>query len=648
MFAPILMALSSAVASPTALAAQTAAKPELAQLGGFVSELTDLDQPSAAAFAPSGEMLVVESFRHRVLVFDRERHRLREIGGWGGAPGKLCDPHGIALAPSEAKIPPEIYVADTANHRVAVFAFDGTFVRTLGKRGHGPGELDSPRGLAVNAQHVFVADTRNHRIVVFERGGAFVRSFGSYGGGDGELRFPADVALDAAGHVYIADQDNHRVVKTDAQGRVLGKWGSFGPHPGQLASPTGVEVAGERVFVADRDNHRIAVFDTQGTRLSDWGIHALRPHEGAGKLHYPDQIALDADATHALVVEGFENRCQLFGAARESDLAATLGQERNTAAHFGASVDAAGELIVATEPGAPGMLVLDTTLEEPVEITRWGGLGTRLSQFVRPEAIELDREARFAFVGDCGARRLSVYRVDRPAGQELRYEPALARLSVSIDFARLFELEESPKDRAPIEPLALEAGANGALFVLDAANDEIVELAADLGVRRRFARWGWGEGELVEPVDLALDAAGKRLFVVDAGAGRVRVFDVEGAQAKCVASFGGLGESPDSFVRPAGIACAADGSVYVSDEGAMRVLRFDAQGKFVSAFGKAGLARGELFKPRGLALDPKQRLIVIDYGNHRGLVFGPGGEFASSFGSRLFTNPLRAAPVKPR
>lgn len=648
MFAPILIALSSTGAPQSAPAAPAAPKQELAQLGGFVSELTDIDQPSAAVFAPGGEMLVVESFRHRVLVYDAERHRVREIGGFGGAPGKLCDPHGIALAPADGKSAPEVYVADTANHRTSVFALDGRFLRAIGKRGHGSGELDAPRGLAVNAQHVFVADTRNHRIEVFERGGAFVRSFGTYGGGDGELRFPADVALDAAGNVYIADQDNHRIVKTDAQGRVLGKWGSFGPHPGQLASPTAVEVAGERVFVADRDNHRIAVFDTQGTRLSDWGIHALRPHEGAGKLHYPDQIALDADGTRALVVEGFENRCQLFGAARAADVAATLGQERNTAAHFGAAVDAIGDLIVATEPGAPGILVLDTTLEEPVDISRWGGLGARLAQFTRPESIELDRDARFAFVGDCGARRLSVYRVDRPAGQELRYEPALARLSVSIDFARLHELEGSPKDRAPIEPLALEAGAQGALFVLDAANDEIVELGPELSVRRRFARWGWGEGELVEPVDLALDPAGKRLFVVDAGAGRVRVFDVADAQAKCVASFGGLGESPDSFVRPAGIACAADGSVFVSDEGAQRVLRFDAQGKYVSGFGKAGLARGEFFKPRGLALDPKQRLIVIDYGNHRGLVLGPGGEFVSSFGSRLFTNPLRAPPVQPR
>src|SRR4030095_5643279 len=108
------------------------------------------------------------------------------------------------------------------------------------------------------------------------------------------------------------------------------------------------EVAGERVFVADRDNHRIAVFDTHGARLSDWGIHALRPHEGAGKLHYPDQIAIDADATRALVVEGFENRCQLFGPAREADLVATQAQERNTASHFGAALDAAGDLIVAT------------------------------------------------------------------------------------------------------------------------------------------------------------------------------------------------------------------------------------------------------------------------------------------------------------
>lgn len=628
------------------------------ELGGFVAEVRELEQPAAAVFAADGRAFVVEAFAHRVAILDRDGKRAGELGGFGTAPGQLCDPRGIALAPATGDAPPQLFVADTANHRICVFGLDGAFVRTLGRRGHGAGELHTPRGLAVDAQHVYVADTRNHRIAVFARDGAFVRNLGSFGGASGKadgdallLRFPADVALDVDGRLYIADQDNHRIVVSDANGKVLARWGSFGPHPGQLASPSGVEVRGERVYVADRDNHRIAVFDRAGTRLDDWGVHALRPHEGGGKLHYPDQIALDEKGERALVVEGFEDRCQLFGPASASDVDAMRNQERNTAAHFGGALDAARDLIVATEPGAPGIVVLDTSTPTPIEITRYGGLGPRLAEFVRPEAIELDASATFAFVGDCGARRLSVFRVDRPANQELRYDPALARLSVSIDFTKLHALgADGSRDasRAPIEPLALECGPNGALFVLDAANDEVVELASDLSVRRRIGRYGSGPGEWLEPVDLALDRAGKRLYVADAGAARVAVLELGDGDPRALASLGMRGESPDAFVRPAGVACAADGSLLVADEGAHRVLRFGLDGKFAAAFGKRGIAAGELFKPRGLALDRDEHLVIVDHGNHRGLVVTLAGELVGSFGSRLFTQALRPAPPAAR
>ncbi len=43
-----------------------------------------------------------------------------------------------------------LYVTDQDNHRVAVFAPDGTPLAQWGSQGSGPGEFDVPTGIAVN------------------------------------------------------------------------------------------------------------------------------------------------------------------------------------------------------------------------------------------------------------------------------------------------------------------------------------------------------------------------------------------------------------------------------------------------------------------------------------------------------------------
>ena len=57
---------------------------------------------------------------------------------------------------------------DLGNHRVQVFHPNGTFAFELGSRGHGPGQLFYPNGLAFGPNGLLaVADAGNHRIQVF-------------------------------------------------------------------------------------------------------------------------------------------------------------------------------------------------------------------------------------------------------------------------------------------------------------------------------------------------------------------------------------------------------------------------------------------------------------------------------------------------
>ena len=61
-----------------------------------------------------------------------------------------------------------IYVADSSNNRIEVFAPDGSFGTKWGTFGTGPGQFNTPTGVGVDQQgNVFVFDTSNCRIQKF-------------------------------------------------------------------------------------------------------------------------------------------------------------------------------------------------------------------------------------------------------------------------------------------------------------------------------------------------------------------------------------------------------------------------------------------------------------------------------------------------
>ena len=91
-------------------------------------------------------------------------------------PGHFHDPHGIALDSGG-----NVYVADTANHRVQKLDAEGNVLTTWGGLGTEPGQLDRPVAIAVNdsANMVYVSDSGNQRVQVFTLDGDFLGQWNS-------------------------------------------------------------------------------------------------------------------------------------------------------------------------------------------------------------------------------------------------------------------------------------------------------------------------------------------------------------------------------------------------------------------------------------------------------------------------------------
>jgi hypothetical protein len=98
----------------------------------------------------------------------REELRIGKVDGTGpDVFGRV-----VALEVDDRK---RIYVLDSQNHQVAVFDSLGRVVRAFGKRGQGPGEFESPMGLAwLRPTELVVVHLGGY--AVFDTAGVFLRS----------------------------------------------------------------------------------------------------------------------------------------------------------------------------------------------------------------------------------------------------------------------------------------------------------------------------------------------------------------------------------------------------------------------------------------------------------------------------------------
>jgi tripartite motif-containing protein 71 len=207
----------------------------LAIWGAPSPEPTQLLKPVAVAFAPDQTAWALDQGRSRVVHYGRDGTQLGTMGD-----GVLSAPS--ALAGDAAG---NLYVADTGNGRVAVFAPDGSS-RSLGAFTTASGIAVTPDG-----SRIYVADRGTNRITVLGPDGATLDAFAA-----GSL--PTGLALDAEGDLWVAERGSDRVQRLSPSGHALASYGTRGTEAGEFVHPSAVAVdCAGTVTVADTDNNRL-------------------------------------------------------------------------------------------------------------------------------------------------------------------------------------------------------------------------------------------------------------------------------------------------------------------------------------------------------------------------------------------------------
>lgn len=345
----LLLILGIVLASTMVASAATPVLRLLAKFGTSGAGMLEFNSPRFVAVLPDSTLAVSDFQNDRVMLVKNAAY-VGDIGGTGTGPGQFLGPSGVA-ADSQGNL----YVAETANHRISRFDSNGSFVVTwgfgvqdgsnhfqscsvgcqAGIPGAGVGQLNGPRGIRVDAaDNIYVADTNNDRVNVYVHVGSILGSFGATGTGNGQFDSPNDIAIDSAGNRYVVDRGNHRVQRFDSSNAYVSQFGAFGSGKGELNDPAGIAIDSRGIVsVAEAANHRVSRFEASGLFESMFGFGVVSPgggfevclsstascragESGAGDRQFSNPNGLIADALdNVVIVDTTNDRVQVLGAA---------------------------------------------------------------------------------------------------------------------------------------------------------------------------------------------------------------------------------------------------------------------------------------------------------------------------------------------
>src|SRR5579883_2834599 len=501
------------------------------------------------------------------------------FSGDGGSPvgAQLSWPSGVAVDGSG-----NLYIADQGNNRIRKVVFGSspriTTVAGNGSSGFGgdggaptAAQLSTPASVAVDgAGNLFIADQGNNRIREVVAGGSPIITTvagtgGSGFGGDGGtainaiLSSPSGVALDATGDIYIADTQNNRVrfvaagtarmIQTIAgNGAATFSGDGLDPQRASLGGPFGVAVdGGGNLYIADSSNNRIreVVSGASPTivTLAGTGTAGFSGDGGtavAAQLDNPMGVAVDGSGS-LYIADTANNRIRKITSGPNPTISTVVGSGIPGYSGDGGSpasaqlsqptsvaLDAGGNLFIAD---SGNHVVRSVSFGTNPRITTVAGTGTAgfsgdggnpaVAALNSPTGVALDGAGNL-YIADYGNQRVRKVTFGS--------NPTISTVAGtgSVD---LSGLSGSPTSTSISNPFAVVVDRGGNLYVSEAGNDRIRELAISAGSLLSIAGDGTlgfsGDGgpataaSLGQPAGLALDSVGN-LYLASPAENRIR------------------------------------------------------------------------------------------------------------------------------
>lgn len=171
----------------------------------------------------------------------------------------------------------ELFVLDAGKNELSKFSPKGDLLKTIGGRGWGDFEFDSPTDVCAHfALDIYVADYDNRRLQRFDRKMNLVQSFtaGTIMPSLSGAFYPRACALSLQGELFVIESDGRRILKFTPTQQLEREFGAFNAGAGALLNPRDIAVGPEgNVFVLD--DRRVVTFDTYANYLHSIPLDSL-------------------------------------------------------------------------------------------------------------------------------------------------------------------------------------------------------------------------------------------------------------------------------------------------------------------------------------------------------------------------------------
>lgn len=548
---------------------------------------------------------MLDAGRYRLLAVNRSTHNI----DWqfGGLQGDLNGQFGDARAISYDATTGEVYVADTPNNQVDVFAFSATsgfaFLDTFGTKGSGNCEFSQAYGVAVDAANrwVYVTDGAG-RVEKFSiasgpptckgsTGTGFLSTFGT-----GTLHQPRQVSVAPNSDVLVMNRPlnktQHECYVFTSSGSLEFGFGSSGKGNGDFTDdPRGVSVSadGTLAFATDLGGKRIEAFamtQSGGHYTGATFDYAIPSSTGNGAFVGPRGLTTTAD-NHLLVTDEWGYNLHEFSFTPGTTTWSSTWNSAPTAPPV-PGVDLPRGVQVA----ANGDIYIMDYWNQRVE---YGSLGTN-GQLQGAQAFgvrgdpDVSGAINFAWGIALQPGTGDVFVANRESNQVASFTPTGTPIAIygtkgiangDLDFPQGIAFDPT----------------NGTLLVVNSGNDRIQRFTLTAG----DASWNWDasygskgsgktspKGDLNMPTGIAVDSSGT-IWVADTLNNRIQSF-VPSSNTWTV-FLGPTGKGNSNFKVPWGVTVAPDGSIWVSDTGNARIVSMSTAGaiNFIANEGTMGI-----------------------------------------------------------
>ena len=225
----------------------------------------------------------------------------------GTTPGELFSPRGVAIDTNNRIF---ITEADVTHKRISVFSEKGEYLTSFTHH------FRCPFGIAIHGDNLYVTDLEVHAIFQFkiETDFPLIAKQGTEGFQIGEFNVPTNLAVSTHGEVYVADCRNNRVQILNSS---LQHLRSLTEQLIQL--PRDIKLTADEVYVLCKDNPCVQVFSHAGERL-----RSLVSRGEQMQVSSPWFFCLDAER-NIIISDNGTHQIKIF--SKEGNHIRTIGEE---------------------------------------------------------------------------------------------------------------------------------------------------------------------------------------------------------------------------------------------------------------------------------------------------------------------------------